>query len=187
MLDLLLELGADFNGPRGEDGSTVDYAIESEDQSIAQFVLDHGAECSELQIESSYPSVLFKAVKHKMSGFIPVLLARGADLNKTEYGWTALGYAWHNGDNESGRMLQSHGAAFGSGNDRLLMEIVGTGDLAKIREVLELGIDPNTDDGYETAFKVIRPLQHDTSKLLLIAWNIVPDAAPPEGRDRLAA
>src|SRR5204863_9447035 len=40
---LLLELGAEINGPRGEYGSTLHYALRSKDASVVKYVLDNGA------------------------------------------------------------------------------------------------------------------------------------------------
>ena len=47
IIDLLLELGADIDGPEGKDGFTIHYALMSGNESIVRHVLDKGAVISD--------------------------------------------------------------------------------------------------------------------------------------------
>ena len=77
IIDLLLELGADINGPEGENGFTIHYALMSGNESIVRHVLDKGAVISDSN--TTWGSIV-RAIKHKLTGLIPLLLEKGADL-----------------------------------------------------------------------------------------------------------
>lgn len=84
IIKLLLELGADINGKYGKYGSTIHYALPSGDESVVRFVLDNG----EL-VDDSSPScsTLCNAIQFDLIDLVPLLLEKGADVNKEEGSW----------------------------------------------------------------------------------------------------
>ncbi|KAK0717813.1 ankyrin repeat-containing domain protein [Lasiosphaeria miniovina] len=77
MVDLLIELGAEINGPAGDDGFVIHYAVQSADKSMVRHVLQKGA-----LIDDSRPycSSLQRAVSGHKNDLIPLLLDSGADI-----------------------------------------------------------------------------------------------------------
>jgi ankyrin repeat protein len=74
VIDLLLELGADIDGPKGENGFIVHYALMSGNESIVKHVLDEGAIIDDSNI--AWGSII-RAIKHELTGLIPLLLEKG--------------------------------------------------------------------------------------------------------------
>jgi ankyrin repeat protein len=150
---LLLELGAEINGPRGEYGSTLHYALRSKDASVVKYVLDNGAE-----VDDTCPdqSLLCKAVEFGLDDLIPLLLAKGADVAKTENSWTALGTAFTKGKRDSVQLLLDHGAAYVDVGANCLIDTVRYRPLEDVKELLDNGVDPNLQT-YQTALEVSWP------------------------------
>src|SRR2546421_6517663 len=151
MIKLLLELGADINGKPGEKGSTIHYALLSTDESVVRFVLDNGA-----LVDDSSPSrsTLCKAIRFALVDLVPLLLEKGADVNKEELSWTPVALAFSKKRTELVKMLMAHGATFADAGPDVLLETVRSGTLAEIKELLDYGMDPNCHDEYHTSIGV---------------------------------
>jgi ankyrin repeat protein len=150
IIDLLLELGADIDGPEGKDGFTIHYALMSGDESIARHVLDKGAVISD---SSTARGSIVRAIKHKLTGLIPLLLEKGADLNPPSPSRSPAAEAFENAPKEIFNMLMDHGAAFG--NDFYTLEhTIKRRPLKDLKELLEYGVDPNIPGDWKQAVTV---------------------------------
>lgn len=154
IMKLLLELGADINGKHGNYGSTIHYALLSGDESIAKFVLDHGA-----LVDDSTPgcSTLCKAIQFGLIDLVPLLLEKGADVNKEEGDWTPVTLAFSKERKELVKLLMDHGATITYASSGFLFETVSSRPLAEINELLDCGMDPNCRCQYETLIGVSFP------------------------------
>jgi ankyrin repeat protein len=74
LVKLLLGLGADINGPAGEDGFTLHYAIYSGDKTMVEFFLEAGVNVDD-SVRGN--SILVKAVRMGLSEMVPILLEKG--------------------------------------------------------------------------------------------------------------
>jgi ankyrin repeat protein len=150
IIDLLLELGADIDGPKGENGFTIHYALMSGNESIVRHVLDKGAVIDDSKV--AWGSII-RAIKHKLTGLIPLLLEKGADLNPPSPGHSPVAEAFENAPKEVFKMMMDHGAAFG--NDfHILEHTIERRPLKDLRELLEYGVDPNIPGGWKQAVTV---------------------------------
>jgi ankyrin repeat protein len=154
IIKLLLELGADINGKHGKHGSTIHYALLSGDEAVARFVLDNGA-----LVDDSSPScsTLCKAIRFDLVDLVPLLLEKGADVNKEEGNWTPVTLAFSKKRKELVKLLMDHGATFTDAGPKVLLETVKSRPLAEIKELLDYGMDPNCHDNYETPIGVSFP------------------------------
>jgi ankyrin repeat protein len=150
IIDLLLELGADINGPRGENGFTIHYALMSGNESIVRHVLDKGAVIDDSNI--AWGSII-RAINHKLTGLIPLLLEKGADLNPPSPGHSPATEAFENAPENIFKMLMDRGAAFG--NDFYILEhTIERRPLKDLKELLEYGVDPNIPGDWKQAVTV---------------------------------
>ncbi|KAF3916902.1 Ankyrin-1 [Orbilia brochopaga] len=156
MAEVLLELGADVNGPHGQSGPTLLYALQSKKEPVVRFFLKKGA-----KIDDSHElhSLLVRAILAGMTTLVKELIEGGADVNKLgSQGWTPLAAAIDKGDEKAENLLRSRGAKASMTGAAVFMQIVRGGDMNAIRKALDEGIDPN-QAGYTE-----RPMNH-------AAWN----------------
>jgi ankyrin repeat protein len=150
IIDLLLELGADIDGQEGKDGFTIHYALMSGNESIVRHVLDKGAVISD---SNTARGSIVRAIKHKLTGLIPLLLEKGADLNPPSPSRSPAAEAFENAPKEIFKMLMDHGAAFG--NDFYTLEhTIKRRPLKDLKELLEYGVDPNIPGDWKQAVTV---------------------------------
>jgi ankyrin repeat protein len=154
IVKLLLELGADINGPSGEEGGTIQYALSSGDKSMVQFVLDNGATVSDSDPEHS---VLCKALRPGLKDLLPVLLEKGAEIDQTRHAKSALGHAFENNDHDTMQLLLDHGASFANVGSEVLIGAVIRKPLDDIRKLLDNGMDPNCQTLWQTPLAVSPP------------------------------
>jgi ankyrin repeat protein len=150
IIDLLLELGADINGPKGRDGFTIHYALMSGNESIVRHVLDKGAVIDDSNI--AWGSIV-RAIKHELTGLLPLLLEKGADVNPPSPSHSPAAEAFENAPKKIFKMLMDHGAAFG--NDFYTLEhTIESRPLEDLKELLEYGVDPNIPGDWKQAVTV---------------------------------
>jgi ankyrin repeat protein len=150
IIDLLLELGADIDGPKGENGFTIHYALMSGNESIVRHVLDEGAAIDDSNIACGS---IIRAIEHKLTGLIPLLLEKGADLNPPSSSRSPAAEAFENAPKEIFKMLMDQGAAFG--NDfNTLERTIEARPLKDLKELLEYGVDPNIPGDWKQAVTV---------------------------------
>jgi ankyrin repeat protein len=150
IIDLLLELGADINGPEGENGFTIHYALMSGNESIVRHVLDKGAVISDSN--TTWGSIV-RAIKHKLTGLIPLLLEKGADLNPPSTSFSPAAEAFKNAPKEIFKMLMDRGAVFGN-YFYTLEHTIEKRPLKDLKELLEYGVDPNIPGDWKQAITV---------------------------------
>jgi ankyrin repeat protein len=150
IIDLLLELGADINGPEGENGFTIHYALMSGNESIVRHVLDKGAVISDSN--TTWGSIV-RAIKHKLTGLIPLLLEKGADLNPPSTSFSPAAQAFKNAPKEIFKMLMDRGAVFGN-YFYTLEHTIERRPLKDLKELLEYGVDPNIPGDWKQAITV---------------------------------
>jgi ankyrin repeat protein len=150
IIDLLLELGADINGPKGENGFTIHYALMSGNESIVRHVLDKGAVIDDSNI--AWGSII-RAIRHELTGLIPLLLEKGADLNPPSPSYSPAAEAFKNVTEKTFKMLMDHGATFS--NDFYILEhTIERRPLKDLKELLEYGVDPNISGNWKQAVTV---------------------------------
>jgi ankyrin repeat protein len=150
IINLLLELGADIDGPKGENGLIIHYALMSGNESIVRHVLDKGAVIDDSNI--AWGSII-RAIKHELTGLLPLLLEKGADVNPPSPSHSPAAEAFENAPKKIFKMLMDHGAAFG--NDfHILEHTIERRPLKDLKELLEYGVDPNIPGGWKQAATV---------------------------------
>jgi ankyrin repeat protein len=154
ILTLLLELGADVNGPPGKEGGTVHYALSSGNESMVRFLLDNGVKISDSDPEHS---VLCKALQPGLNHLLPVLLEKGAEVDQTRFAKTALGHSFENDDHDTMQLLLDHGASFANVGPEVLIEAVKNKPLNDVRQLLDHGMDPNCHTKWQTPLAVSCP------------------------------
>jgi len=155
MLKLLLELGADINGPHGEEGGTVHYALSSGDERMVGFVLDNGAKISDSDPEHS---ILCKALRPGLKALLPALLKNGAEIDQTRFAKTALGHSFENDDHDTIQFLLDHGADFANVGAEVFIDAVRNKSLNDINKLLDHGVDPNCHTKWQTPLAVSLPV-----------------------------
>jgi ankyrin repeat protein len=153
IIDLLLELGADINGPKGDNGFVIHYALMSGDESIVKHVLDKGAVIDDSDLD--WGSII-RAIKHKLTGLIPLLLDKGAVLNPPPDKHSPAAEAFKNAPKEIIKMLMDRGAVFGK-DWHTLENTIKRRPLEDLRELLEYGVDPNMPGDWKQALTVSYP------------------------------
>ncbi|KAH8680795.1 ankyrin repeat-containing domain protein [Xylariales sp. PMI_506] len=143
-LDILLESGANINGTPGDDGFVLHYAIESADESMVNYVLERGALIKD-SIDS-YSSIDV-ALKCRRGSIIPLLLENGADINACS---PARGMLRFSKDKTSYRMLIDQGAKLRDGDAYIFIDVIQSGVLDDINEMLADGMNPNCYTKYQT-------------------------------------
>lgn len=153
IIDLLLELGADINGPKGDNGFVIHYALMSGNELIVRHVLDKGAVIDDSDL--GWGSII-RAIKHKLTGLIPLLLEKGAVLNPSPDKHSPAAEAFESAPKEVFRMLMDCGAVFGKDWYTLQHTIQGR-PLEDLRELLEYRVDPNMPGDWKQALTVGNP------------------------------
>jgi ankyrin repeat protein len=153
IIDLLLELGADINGPKGDNGFVIHYALMSGDESIVRHVLDKGAVIDDSDL--GWGSII-RAIEHKLTGLIPLLLEKGAVLNPPPDKHSPAAEAFENAPKEVFKMLMDRGAVFGE-DWYTLEHTIERRPLEDLRELLEYGVDPNMPGDWKQALTVSHP------------------------------
>ncbi len=149
IFDLLLELGAMINGVPGKDGYVIHYALQSDDSSMASFVLDRGAIVDD---SSAGNSSLATAMRCGKCTVIPLLVERGADVNACS---PALSLdRWSEKDHVAYHFLIQKGASFGRNDGYVLSNLISEGSMDSIKQLLADGMDPNSYDQYQASVLV---------------------------------
>jgi hypothetical protein len=142
-----LELGADIDGPKGENGFTVHCALMSGNEFIVKHVLDEGTVIDDSNI--AWGSII-RAIKHELTSLIPLLLEKRADLNPPSPSHSPAAKAFSNAPKEIFKMLMDHGAAFG--NDFYTLEhTIERRPLKDPKALPEYGVDPNIPGDWKQA------------------------------------
>jgi len=145
LVRMLLDAGADINGPPGEDGFVLHYALYSRERSMVELLLARGA-----RVDDSLQgcSLLVKAIRMGLVDMAPLLLEKGARLNETENGQSPLATAYHRRYKDLAKFLFGKGARFSRTDARLLQVTVSSQRMEELKELLEYGIDLNTYGDY---------------------------------------
>ena len=154
-IDLLLELGANINGAAGENGYVIHYALESGDESMAMYVLDRGA-----HLDESLPthSIMVRAIRCGKLSLLPVLVEKGADISACS---PALALSrWSKKDRSVYQWLIDNGARFGQKDKNILPQLIEAGHVDDIKQLLADGMDPESDNTYQTP-ALVRTLNAD--------------------------
>lgn len=131
MIDLLMELGATMNGPIGEHGYVVHYALgrRSPDETTVEFVLKRGA----LINDSKRYSSISKAIENGRTNLIPLLLENGADVSVCR---PSLAIQQDKGTYQ---MLIERGATWDETDASMIANVIESGELEDAREMLRDG------------------------------------------------
>ncbi|KAK0712124.1 ankyrin repeat-containing domain protein [Lasiosphaeris hirsuta] len=144
MLEVLVELGADINGPPGGWGGFLLYGIKSGRKDVVDFLLSKGARIEEAA--EGHKSLLREAVRSRLGGeFVSVLLDGGVKANPDIQEFrevSPLAVALLAEDKAAFDLLQKCGARFRDRDCRLLLPAVSSQPIEKTRELLELGVPP---------------------------------------------
>ena len=153
MVYLLLELGANINGPPGNKGFVIHYALKSRDEFLVKHLLQEGA-----VIDDSKHSTIINAISARLPGLIPLLLENGADINGTADDISPPAWAFYkwNNQKEAFRLLMDRGASLRDSDVDVLIRAIEAGSLEDVKELLDHGMNPNCCDEYQTPLKVRR-------------------------------
>lgn len=151
LVRILLDLGADVNGPTGKDGASLFYALCSRNREIVDLFLERGAKVDDTFKDKS---LLVMAMHAKMLDLVPVLLDKGADVNQTRNGETPLEKALDMGDKDLVQLLFQRGASLCDVKGGILVRWIKEKDVADVRELLEYGADPNKNRRYDFVLAV---------------------------------
>ncbi|KAK6509672.1 hypothetical protein TWF481_004403 [Arthrobotrys musiformis] len=143
IIDLLLEFGADVNGPPGAYGGALQYAVSGgkDAEEIIRRLLAEGAILKDAESDRG---ILCSAYEGGLRELIPKLIALGADVNKPREGWTPLAMALVRKDAEIERLLRSHGANLGNIGSAAIVGAMENDDIKGLEALLAEGIDSNT-------------------------------------------
>jgi hypothetical protein len=147
IIDLLLELGADINGPKGEHGYTIHYALMSREESVVRHLLDKGAAINDSDV---VPGSIAMAILYKLSHIVPLLLDNGASLDESLSGRSPLALAFEHDHKEIFKLLLDRGAKFGD-DFYTLEKVILERPLEDLEELLGYGLDPNIPGDYKQA------------------------------------
>jgi ankyrin repeat protein len=139
IITTLLELGADINGPPGEEGCILWYGAVSKDVGMVQFLFSHGAKIDESVGRGSIISVAIHAGNHDL---VATLIERGADVNKFSEGYSPLARALQKKLEHLTELLLSHGARLSMNDVPCLMSTTQTGTPEDVMQLLHMGMDP---------------------------------------------
>ena len=130
---------------------------------------------------------LIEAVYHKRAATVKLLLDKGADPNmRKKDGATALVFARENP--EITVLLKGKGASAGANPelDTALLEACGKGDAAKVRELLDKGVDADaTDESGRTSLTEATFNGHAEVVKLLLAKGADPNRKKKDGTTAL--
>lgn len=138
ILQLLLELGADVNGPDSQKETTLHYGFKSGDKEVVRFLLDNGA------LVKKDSNLIWHAIKHDLDEYVPILVEKEADLNQDYQDQSPLALAFSSGKHRLVQYLLSQGATFSTGSNALARELATKGSLDDLKFLLDHGLDPNS-------------------------------------------
>lgn len=138
LVKLLLELGAGINGKPGEHGSTIHYALQSNDASIIRSCLDNGVEIVDCKGWNS----LCEALMIGMKDIVPELLTKGAEINQKQWRQSALGYAFEKKNEDTAQFLLQHGASLAEVGPDVFLRAVRKRLVEDIKRLLDGWMDP---------------------------------------------
>lgn len=152
MLNLLLELGADINGPLGDEGYVIHYAIRSTDESMAKHVLDRGATIDD---SVEHCSSIQKAASGNRGFLVPLLLDHGADIRACSPA-EAMG-SWKK-DKATYRLLIERGGVLKHSDAGTFVELIEDVAMEDVKEMLADGMNPNCHTTHQSPILVCPPL-----------------------------
>ncbi|CAI6094263.1 unnamed protein product [Clonostachys chloroleuca] len=138
ILQLLLELGADVNGPDSQKETTLHYGFKSGDKEVVRFLLDNGA------LVKKDSNLIWHAIKHDLDEYVPILIEKEADLNQDYQDQSPLALAFSSGKHRLVQYLLSQGVTFSTGSNALARELATKGSLDDLKFLLDHGLDPNS-------------------------------------------
>ncbi|EPS35534.1 hypothetical protein H072_11049 [Dactylellina haptotyla CBS 200.50] len=148
VIEALVNFGAKINGSPGDLGNTLNYAISSGREEIVRYFLKMGAAIEE---SSDGCSLICDAFTRQMQVLIPDLVNLGADVNKrNQSDWTPLALAIKEGNIALEKLLRTRGAQAGTTGGDGILSFVRSGNLERLRIILEEGVDPNQCYMYES-------------------------------------
>ena len=165
---LLVELGADINGPPGGRGTSLYYGFMSKNREVVAFLLDNGAKVVERTSDGNGSNVLVPAIEHGLGDeFLPVLLDMGANPNLVDdyLEVAALPEAAYLGSRSLVELLKMHGATFADAGMYPLIQAASEKSIEEIRWLLEIGAGLNItgdNNGYNSPLIVSRVPPHPT-------------------------
>ncbi|TGJ82223.1 hypothetical protein E0Z10_g6558 [Xylaria hypoxylon] len=139
MVKFLLNLGADLNGPSGNEGPTLVDGLRSNNKIIVEFLLDNGA----ILEQEDGSSALHLAITRGFQDLVPKLLNHGADVNANEKGESPLAAAFRAKDDILIAMLRNFGAQFSLSDDKILTESIEHGTIEDMKKLFHFGLSPD--------------------------------------------
>lgn len=149
---LLLNLGANINGPQGRAGFTLHYALCSRNKAMVNLLLERG-----VRVDDSLPgrSILVSAIKMELGDLVPLLFEKGADIHQTgPVGESAVGAAYSIGRDDLTQFLLDHGARFLESDYDVLQHVISEQQPERLRRLLEYGINPNINGSHTCPLEV---------------------------------
>jgi len=154
MADLLLKLGASIDGPAGDRGHAIHYALLSQDEDIVKYILKKGAPIRDS--DELWFSSIRQALIAKLGRLVPLLLEHGADINALSPA-EALQH-WSRDENVY-KMLLKRGATLDhKSSGRVFIELVSAGRVDDVKRMLADGISTEVHNTYQTPIKVGIPM-----------------------------
>ncbi|KAH7019752.1 ankyrin repeat-containing domain protein [Ilyonectria destructans] len=162
MFNLLLELGADINGPLGDEGYVIHYAIRSTDESMVKHVLDRGATIDD---SVEHCSSIQKAASGNRGFLVQLLLDHGADIRACSPA-EAMG-SWKK-DKATYRLLIERGGVLKHSDAGPFVELIEDDAMEDVKEMLADGMDPNCHTTHQSPIlEAATTGQKDIVELLL--------------------
>jgi ankyrin repeat protein len=141
IVGLLIAHGSDINTKDIYGQTPLDIAISRGYKDIAEILIDKEANINSADNKGETP--MYIAVKNGQRDIAEILIDKGADINaKDEDGQTPLDIAVRDGRNDIIELLLANGAEASS-----IFVAAAIGDLSKVKEFLEEGVDINAKEG----------------------------------------
>lgn len=179
----LLAKKVDVNSQAADTSTALDWAVETNQEEIANLLIDAGADVKAATRYKITPLAL--ACENGNAAIIERLLKAGVDPNSTsEDGQTALMTAARNGKIDALKALLSHGAKVNATEpykgQTALMWAAGEGNAAAAALLVEFGADfkAKSKAGYTAFLLAVLNNQIDAAKALLKLGANIEDTAP---------
>lgn len=151
IVDFLLELGVNINGPPGRKGSLAFSALRSGDEGLFKSLVDRG-----MSLQETDRSLLNLAITSKQFHLLPYLIEHGANVNGATSGPSPLVCAFHrwNKSRASCDLLRQHGATLTSRDASNFIAAMSEPGLDDVKQLLDWGMNPNCNDTFQSCIEV---------------------------------